>query len=114
MRRLPKNIARKGPQVNAPSLYASAVPKSTGTAAAVRLNGLASRNHSARTCRLVKFIVRPIVESVVGVCNRFVHGSLGFRCQLSGRFARGVSAGFSGGAERDRNAARLHFPRTQT
>src|SRR5215210_8245653 len=48
MRRLPKSIARKGPQAKAPSLYARAVPKSTGTAAAVRLNGLASRNHSAK------------------------------------------------------------------
>src|SRR4028119_1660641 len=41
MRRLPKSIARKGPQLNAPSRHASAVPKSTGTAAAVRLKGRA-------------------------------------------------------------------------
>src|SRR5829696_150523 len=74
MSRLPKSMARKGPQANEPSLKASAVPKNTGTAAAVRLKGLARRNHSSKTCRLVGFIVRPIVERVVHVCNRSVHG----------------------------------------
>src|SRR5829696_3018702 len=69
MSRLPKSMARKGPQANEPSLKASAVPKNTGTAAAVRLKGLARRNHSSKTCRLVGFIVRPIVEKVV----RFFH-----------------------------------------
>src|SRR3712207_9085993 len=48
IRRLPKSIARNGPQANAPSLNASAVPKNTGTAEAVRLKGRASRNHSAK------------------------------------------------------------------
>src|SRR5918998_24873 len=47
IRRLPKSIARNGPQANAPSPSASAVPKSTGTADAVRLKGRASLNHSA-------------------------------------------------------------------
>src|SRR5215218_5128301 len=74
MRRLPQSMARKGPQANEPSLNASAVPKNTGTAAAVRLKGLARRNHSSKTCRLLGFIVRPIVERVVHVCNRSVHG----------------------------------------
>src|ERR687896_197652 len=74
MRRLPKSMAKNGPQANEPSLNASAVPKNTGTAAAVRLKGLARRDHSSKTCRLVGFIVRPIVERVVHVCNRSVHG----------------------------------------
>src|SRR5215207_5641859 len=74
MSRLPKSIARNGPKANEPSLNASAVPKSTGTADAVRLKGLARRNHSSKTCRLVGFIARPIVERVVHVCNRPVHG----------------------------------------
>src|SRR5215213_195256 len=73
MSRLPKSIARNGPKANEPSLNASAVPKSTGTADAVRLKGLARRNHSSKTCRLVGFIARPIVERVVHVCNRSVH-----------------------------------------
>src|SRR5215211_5847792 len=79
MRRLPKSMAKKGPQANEPSLNASAVPKNTGTAAAVRLKGLARRNHSSITCCLVGFIVRPIVERVVHVCNRSVHGFLRFQ-----------------------------------
>src|SRR5215210_6343362 len=74
MRRLPKSMARNGPKANEPSLNASAVPKNTGTAAAVRLKGLARRNHSSKTCRLVGFIVRPIVERVVRFFNRPVHG----------------------------------------
>src|SRR5215212_11410505 len=91
MRRLPKSMARNGPRANEPSLNASAVPKNTGTAAAVRLKGLASRNHSSKTCRLIAFIVRPIVERVVGFCNRSVHGfeASGFRHQPSGGFACG-------------------------
>src|SRR3990170_1126208 len=48
MRRLPKNIARNGPHANAPSRSASAVPKSTGTADAVKEKGRDSRNHSAK------------------------------------------------------------------
>src|ERR687898_784363 len=74
MSRLPKSMAKNGPQANEPSLNASAVPKNTGTAAAVRLKGLARRNHSSKTCRFVGFIVRPIVERVIHVCNRPVHG----------------------------------------
>src|SRR5918998_5700065 len=73
MTRLPKSMAKNGPGANEPSLNASAVPKNTGTAAAVRLNGLARRNHSSKTCRLVGFIVRPIVERVRGFCNRSAH-----------------------------------------
>src|SRR5687767_13712374 len=73
-RRLPKSMAKKGPQANEPFLNASAVPKNTGTAAAVRLKGLARRNHSSKICRLVGFIVRPIVERVVRYFNRPVHG----------------------------------------
>src|ERR687894_1434402 len=51
IRRLANSIATKGPHANAPSVSASAVPKSTGTADAVRLNGRASLNHSPRTAR---------------------------------------------------------------
>jgi hypothetical protein len=47
--RLPKSIATKGHHENAPSAQASAVPKNTGTAAAVRLKGRESLNHSAST-----------------------------------------------------------------
>src|SRR5918997_6744449 len=95
MRRLPKSMAKKGPQANEPSLNASAVPKNTGTADAARLKGLARRDHSSKTCRLVGFIVRPIVERVVHVCNRPVNGfrPAGIRLQPSGRFARGASTG---------------------
>src|SRR5215207_8787740 len=48
MSRLAKSIARNGPHANAPSLSASAVPKSTGTADAVKEQGRASRNHSLK------------------------------------------------------------------
>src|SRR5215203_6022140 len=48
MSRLAKSIARNGPHANAPSLSASAVPKSTGTADAVKEKGRASRNHSLK------------------------------------------------------------------
>src|SRR5687768_2393257 len=93
MRRLPKSMAKKGPQVNEPSLNASAVPKHTGTAAAVRLKGLARRNHSSKSCRLVGFAIRPILERVGPVCNRSVHGFRSYRHQASGRFASGIFAG---------------------
>src|SRR5215212_7054015 len=74
MNRLPKSMARKGPHANAPLLNASAVPNSTGTAAAVRLKGLARRNHSLKTCRLVGFVIRVIVERAGNFFNRSVHG----------------------------------------
>src|SRR5688500_7737717 len=74
IRRLARSIARNGPHANAPSASASAVPKSTGTADAVRLNGRASLNHSLKTWLLGGFIVRPIVERVARFCNRSVHG----------------------------------------
>jgi len=51
MRRLAKSIARNGPHANAPSRAASAVPKITGTADAVREKGRARRNHSAKMDR---------------------------------------------------------------
>src|SRR5918997_6367289 len=51
MNRLPSSIATKGPQEKAPSTEASAVPKITGIAAAVRLNGRESLNHSAAVDR---------------------------------------------------------------
>src|SRR5918998_6774601 len=61
IRRLANSIARNGPHANAPSVSASAVPKSTGTADAVRLNGRASLNHSPSTARqgLTAFIGPP-------------------------------------------------------
>src|SRR5215211_6808948 len=76
MSKLPKSMARNGPQANSPSWNASAVPKSTGTADAVRLKGLASRNHSLKTCARVGVAIRAIVERVVGFCNLSVHGRL--------------------------------------
>jgi hypothetical protein len=51
MRRLPKNIAKNEPQAKAPPRSASADPKSTGTAEAVKEKGRASRNHSAKRDR---------------------------------------------------------------
>src|SRR5829696_4914927 len=51
MRRLAKSIAKNEPQAKAQSRSASAVPKSTGTADAVKEKGRASRNHSAKTDR---------------------------------------------------------------
>src|SRR4028118_342530 len=51
IKRLPSSIATKGPHENAPSTEASAVPNSTGTAAAVRLTGRESLNHSANADR---------------------------------------------------------------
>src|SRR5918995_5038974 len=74
MSRLPSSMATKGPQANAPSLKASAVPNSTGTADAVRLKGLARRNHSLKTCRLGAVVIRAIVERVRCFCNRSVYG----------------------------------------
>src|SRR5215210_6836146 len=84
MRRLPKSMAKNGPGANEPSWNASAVPKNTGTAAAVRLKGLASRDHSSKTCRLAGFTIRPIVERVVSFCNHSVHGfqATGTRLQV--------------------------------
>src|SRR5215212_7198233 len=69
IRRLPKSIAKNGPGANEPSLNASAVPKKTGTAAAVRLKGLARRNHSLKTFPLVGFAIRSILERVACFCN---------------------------------------------
>src|SRR5215212_4076261 len=74
IRRLPKSMANKGPGTNEPSLNASAVPNNTGTADAVRLNGLASRNHSAKTCFLLGLDIRSIVERAVSFFKRSVHG----------------------------------------
>src|SRR4028119_2531556 len=59
IRRLPSSIATNGPQENAPSNEASAVPNSTGTAAAVRLNGRESLNHSANADRRGSATRRP-------------------------------------------------------
>ena len=53
------SIATNGPQENAPSTEASAVPNTTGTAAAVRLNGRESLNHSAATDRRGSATRRP-------------------------------------------------------
>src|SRR5215204_3497338 len=89
MSRLPKSMATKGPQANTPSLKASAVPNSTGTAAAVRLKGLARRNHSLKTCRLGGVVIRAIVERVCRFCNPFVYGiqATGIWLQASGGVA---------------------------
>src|SRR5918995_7237015 len=84
MSRLPKSMATKGPQANTPSLKARAVPNSTGTAAAVRLKGLARRNHSLKICRLGEVVIRAIVERVCRFCNRYVNGfqTTGIRHQV--------------------------------
>src|ERR671926_1542512 len=82
MSKLPKSMATKGPQANAPSLNASAVPNSTGTAAAVRLKGLARRNHSLKTRRLGAVVIRAIVERVGRFCNLFRHQVSGYRHQV--------------------------------
>src|SRR5215203_4605582 len=82
MRRLPKSMAKKGRQANEPSLNASAVPKNTGTAAAVRLKGLARRNHSSKTCRLVGFNIRSILARVACFCNLLRHQASGIRRQV--------------------------------
>lgn len=47
MRRLARSIAKNAPHEKAPSSNARAVPKRTGTAAAVKEKGRASQNHSA-------------------------------------------------------------------
>src|SRR5215217_3728051 len=93
MNRLLKSMARKGPHANAPLLNASAVPNSTGTAAAVRLKGLARRNHSLKTCRLVGFVIRAIVDRAGSFFNRSVHGFQvsGYSHQVG--FAPGASVG---------------------
>src|SRR3954468_14109635 len=83
MSKLPKSMARKGPHANDPSLNASAVPNTTGTAAAVRLKGLARRTHSLKTCRLVGVVIRAIVERLGCFCNRSVHGFQLSAIQLS-------------------------------
>src|ERR671917_2122045 len=59
IKRLPSSIATNGPQENAPSTEASAVPNTTGTAAAVRLNGRESLNHSAAADRRESATRRP-------------------------------------------------------
>src|SRR5918998_5574808 len=63
IKRLPISIATNGPHENAPSTEASAVPKTTGTAAAVRLNGRESLNHSAATDRQESATRRPFHPS---------------------------------------------------
>ena len=53
------SIATNGLQENVPSTEASADPKTTGTAAAVRLNGRESLNHSANADRRGSATRRP-------------------------------------------------------
>src|ERR671913_1681922 len=78
MRRLGKSIARNGPHANAPSASASAVPKSTGTADAVREKGRASRNHSPR-------IDRQGLDAFIGPAPRLWISSFGHDPFLAAR-----------------------------